>query len=217
MCQIVEYDESESEGEWTVVRSRRSPGSSGTRPAQAKTVTASTQSPPVPPRQVGQEASRRTEGERLARDSGRARPAEAGRGVGTGTVPGSTGVRDPETSSGAGTSRMGPPPPLPPPPPRRPPGRPPVPPATEVPESRSSLEAPPSTPRDAQPSAAPGRPAKRSLPWSGSPTDRESPKTRHKFRPGSTGRAHSADGRLRQGHPRVSFGEHANSGEEEKF
>ena len=212
-------DEPQTESEWTQVGVRRSSGSSGTRCARAENVTAPTQSPPVPPRpavQKEQEMSQRATKERRLSDSGRTRLVDAGRSTGAGTVPRSTGRRNPETSSGARSSPMGPPPP-PPPPPRRPPAEPPAPPVTVAPEPRPLSETPPSAPIDSEPPAAPGRPKKRSLPWDGSPTDRGSPQTRNRFQPGATGRAHSADGRLRQGHPRVSYGHDATSGEEERF
>ena len=207
---------------WTLVRGRRgagpsrSSGPSGIPSAEAENLTPPTQPPSVPPRsaaQNGREASHWTTKEMRLSGSGRTRLVEARHSTGADTVPQTTGRPSPETSSAARSSPMGPPPP----PPRRPPAQPPPPPVTAVPEPRPLSETPPSAPIDPRPPAAPGRPAKRSLPWDGSPTDRGSPQTRNRFQPGATGRAHSADGRLRQGHPRVFYGDDGTSGEEEKF
>ena len=161
-------------------------------------------------------ALRRNEEERRARDARRARLVEKVRegrvspvvgtlaaGGGDGSTP--SGVTSPSRPEGS-LPPTDPPPPPPPPPRLRGPPPPSVP--AGATDGGIPKATPPSTPAPIEPPPAPGRPSKRIMPWSGSPTERGSPRTRHKAQgsPGG-GRASSADGRLGRGssHPRVHF------------
>ena len=193
---------------WTLVQ--RSPRKKRAEPPA--------QSPPVPPRPAGtavREAIRRNE-ERQVHSRPEGGTKETRRSAGS--IPAPAPASDPGqvTRSGAGASPMGPPPP-PPPPPSLPQRRPPAPTAAAVADSRPPPKTPPSAPRLRGPPPAPGRPTKRTLPGERSPTESGSPRSRQKFRPGATGRASSADGRPRQGHPRVFYSGSSASGGEELF
>ena len=191
---------------WTLVQ--RSP--------RTKKVTPPVQSPPVPPRPAGAAARgaiRRNEEKQVnPRPAGSSKDTRSS----AGSVPASalTGVPRQEPPPGAGPSPMGPPP-TPPPPPSLPQRQ--APKAPAVADSRPPPMTPPSAPRNPQPPAAPGRPTKRTLPWESSPTESGSPRSRRMFQPGATGRASSADGRPRQGHPRVFYSGGSASGAEEHF
>ena len=115
--------------------------------------------------------------------------------------------------------RMGPPPlpPPPPPPPRKHSGRTSAPLPVVVPGPGPPPTTPPTVSRPVEEPLAPGRPTKRTHPWEISPTEGGSPRTRHRFQPGATGRASSVDGRLNFEHPRISFGESPGTGGDERL
>ena len=214
-----EVDESDPGGGWTVVRRRRGSGHTSTAGGEASP-------PPRPPRRAGpsptavSEALQRGQEEQRAFEERRARriqkALEARSSAGAEATPTpSSAARSPQPSGPAPAEKspMGPPPP--PPLPRTPRPAPPPPPkaVSKAHESSAPL------PNAGQPGPpAEERPAKRSLPWESSPTEGSTPRTRQRFQPGSTGgRSSSADGRLRQGHPRIRFGEGTRSGAEEYF
>ena len=168
-------------------------------------------------------ALRRNDEEKRARDARRARlverareargspgsesTSETDRGVLGSAPPSPGGLSGKSSATTQNPSTMGPPPssqrprvPPPPLPPRSPSGE--RPPRT-----------PQSAPRPLEPPPAPSRPGKRTMPWSGSPSEGSTPRARHKPQ-GHTGggRSSSADGRLLQGdgtHPRIQFGDSA--------
>ena len=184
---------------WILVRSRH--GSGSPRPPSPRTGSArSPQQSPAPYRPAGtavQEALRRGQEERRASDARRARVVEqaleARRAKSTPVTPESPRAEKPPP--------MGPPPP---PPRRRSPPHP----------SAATVEAPPSqvpelpAAQNPRPPPSRERPTKRTVPWEGSPSEEDGPRTRQRFQPGSTGgRSSSADARLRQGHVRIQYGD----------
>ena len=202
-----EAGESDPGGGWTVVRGRRGSGHTSTAGGEASP-------PPRPPRRSGPsptavtEALRRRQEEQRAfeeRRAGRIQKALEARSSARGEaasaassaacspqLPGTTALVE---------KAMGPPPP--PPPPRTPRPTPPPPPPPDGGQAGPPAEE---------------RPAKRSLPWESSPPEGSTPRTRQRFQPGSTGgRSSSADGRLRQGHARIRFGDDTRSGADEFF
>ena len=201
---------------WTLVPSRRK----NDRRSPPRIQAAGTPALPRPPPAVD-EALRRGEDERRAREAKRARLAQKAReakrsptaeSASAGSSSGTSAT--PETPKARNPPEMGPPPPPPPPPPpqRRPP--PPLPAATPVarpPPAASAELRPPQAP------FAPGRPPKR--PLTGSPNERQKSKPRPDSQPGpGNPRSHSADGRVHReasGHPRIHFGESASSDGEE--
>ena len=213
-----EADESNPGGGWTVVRSRRGSGHTSTAEGEASP-------PPLPPRRPGPsptavtEALRRGQEEQRAfeeRRAGRIQKALEARGSARAEAAPAlpSAARSPQLrgSTPADKPAMGPPPP---PPPRTPRPTPPPPP-TAAPVAQTPSESAPSAGRPGPP--AEERPGKRSLPWEGSPTEGSTPRTRQRFQPGSTGgRSSSADGRLRQSHARIRFGQGTRPGAEEYF
>ena len=201
---------------WTLVQPRRRSDRRSPPPNQATETSAQ----PRPPTVVD-EALRRGEEERRAREAKRARLAQKARetrrspGADSASAGSSGGASvTPETPQVTNPARMGPPPP-PPLPQRRP--APPLPAATPV--SRPPLAAS-TLSRQPQAPSGPGRPAKRAPPWAGSPTEGQKPRTRPKFPSGSSQhRSVSADARVHRevvGHSRIQFGESASSDAEEQ-
>ena len=182
-------------GEWIEVRKGRAKPS----PKQPS---------PIPPRSTGtavQQALRRRDDELRNREEKRAQLFESAGRLDSARKALSV------SPSGSGSPPRMPPPPPPPPLPRRAPAGLPPPPDAPAPGLRLQPEVP------APESPLVSRPLKRPQPGEGSPTDSGSPRSRPKFQPGSTGRARSADGRLREGHPRVVFGDGPVSGGQESF
>ena len=210
---------------WTVVRGRRTAGRRSGSPHHPATqgepsgaTTSSSRRSHVEETAV-MAALRRSAEEKRARDARRARLVERAREARQSSLsePASEtdggSVRSAPSSPG-GTSERSPaamqsPPAMgPPPPPQRP--RVPPPPLPSRPSSgERSLGTPQSSPRPLEPPPAPARPRKRSLPWKGSPSESNTPRTRHKPQSHQGGgRSSSADGRLLQGdgvHPRIQF------------
>ena len=202
-----EVSGSDPGGGWTLVQ-RRSSGPTRTAVSEAPPTPPPSKSRGPPPAAAPQKEPER----RRALETRRERSVE--RAKGTGAIPASSGAPSPQPPDSLPTERppMGPPPPppslrrLPPPPPPKP-TREAQSPTAPVP-SAARLPAPPSE----------ERPAKRSLPWDGSPTGGGSPRTRQRFRPGSTGgRSSSADGRLKHSRARIHFGEDVESGATQYF
>ena len=196
-----EVGDPDQEG-WTLVRGNR--GTRAPHPAPSSSGnTFPSSSAPTATRAGGTaatEALRRAEEDRKAREAKRARLFEKAKGVketrGSGEI---SPAR--ESTSPSSDTLMAPPAP---PPPRGPPT-----------SSGSSVVeppgvTPPSSPRFLHPPPTPGRPGKRNAAWSGSPTDTETPRSRHKAQPSQRGaRSSSADGGLSRSqlaHPRVQFG-----------
>ena len=196
--------------EWTVVQRRQG----GRRPpAQGK-------APPTPPRPrpstAVQEALRRGEEERRAREARRARLVQkaleakeaSSADSASGSANAAVAADTPETPEAGTRPIMGPPPP-PPPPQRRPP-----PPLPETPVSRTQAAASTSPSGRQQPSAAPGRLAKRQTPPSWSPSEGDAPRAKKPQQGSSHARSASAEGRLHRegsGHPRIRYGGSASS------
>ena len=178
--------------------------------------------PPPPPRpgppptavsealRRGQEDQRAFE-ERRNRHTLKAMEAKGSTGVEAAPAP-SPDARSPQPRQSLPAEALPLRPPLPPPPPKWPP---PPPPKTVT----GSLQPTASTPTTSvQSDSAKDRPAKRSLPWEGSPTDSGTARARGRFAPGSTGvRSSSADSRSRQGHARIVYGGSPASGTPEHF
>ena len=194
-----EVEHPDQEG-WTLVRGSR--GTRSPRPVPSSSGNTTSSSAPTATRAGGTaatEALRRAEEDRKAREAKRARLLEKAKGVkeskGSEEV---SPARD--SASPSSDTLMGPPAP---PPPR-------CPPSSSGSFGGEGPEAtPPSSPRFLQPPPTPGRPAKRNMAWSGSPTDTETPRSRHKAQPNQrAGRSSSADGGLSRSqlvHPRVQF------------
>ena len=196
--------------DWTVVQRRQG----GRRPpAQGK-------APPTPPRPrpptAVQEALRRGEEERRAREARRARLVQkaleakeaSSADSASGSANAAVAADTPETPEAGTRPIMGPPPP-PPPPQRRPP-----PPLPETPVSRTQAAASTSPSGRQQPSAAPGRLAKRQTPPSWSPSEGDAPRSKRPQPGPSHARSASAEGRLHRegsGHPRIRYGGSASS------
>ena len=195
---------------WAVVQRRQG----GRRPpAQGK-------APPTPPRPrpstAVQEALRRGEEERRAREARRARLVQkaleakeaSSADSASGSANAAVAADTPETPEAGTRPIMGPPPP-PPPPQRRPP-----PPLPETPVSRTQAAASTSPSGRQQPSAAPGRLAKRQTPPSWSPSEGDAPRSKRPQPGPSHARSASAEGRLHRegsGHPRIRYGGSASS------
>ena len=216
---------------WTQVRGRRRP------PAPSAEGTASGALVPEPGAQrpraketAVMAALRRNEEEKRARDARRARligraregllspvnvpPSGLGGEVGQASplAPSPGGQEEPSTGRGTvpptSTPRGIPSPMGPPPPPLLRPKDPPPALPTGHQCGQSPTATPPPTPRPLETPAAPRRPTKRDLSWSGSPSEEGAPRARHKTQPSpSGGRASSADSRLGHSglHPRVQF------------
>ena len=206
-------------GEWTLVGRHRSLETSRASFTRAGSETSPPPSPPASPRPVGSvvtEALRREQGERRAREEGRARLVEKAKE--TKRTPGEKSAAAPSATQGSGPPKAlptGRSPPMAPPPPPPPLRRPPLPPRGAATEAQ-----PPGTSASNQQTAQPPaqeRASKRTLPWEGSPTEGGSPRARQRFQPGSTGRSSSADGRQRRGRARIQFGESPWSGAAEFF
>ena len=197
-----EVSGSDSGGGWTLVRGRRGTGTKQASTSRSRSVTSPPQSPTtpsVPAVASVMETLRRGEDERRAREAKRARLAEKAREVPAATRSATRSPAPSEPPSAGSSPPMGPPPP--PPPLRRPPPPPPLKTVTEAP-------GPPSLAGHSAQKHREERPIKRSLPWEGSPTDSGGPRARQRSQPGSTpSRSSSADGRLRQSHARIQFGE----------
>ena len=206
---------SSGEGDgWTVVQRRQG----GRRPP------APGKAPPTPPRPrpptAVQEALRRGEEERRAREARRARIAqkaleakEASGADSASAGANAASAADTPVTPQAGTRPiMGPPPP-PPPSQRRPP-----PSLPGTPVSRTQTAAPTSPSGQQQPSAAPGRLAKRQTPPSWSPSEGDAPRAKKPLPDSGHGRSASAEGRLHRegsGHPRIHYGRSASSDTED--
>ena len=206
---------SSGEGDgWTVVQRRQG----GRRPP------APGKAPPTPPRPrpptAVQEALRRGEEERRAREARRARIAqkaleakEASGADSASAGANAASAADTPVTPQAGTRPiMGPPPP-PPPSQRRPP-----PPLPVTPVSRTQTAVPTSPLGQQQPSAAPGRLAKRQTPPSWSPSEGDAPRAKKPLPDSGHGRSASAEGRLLRegsGHPRIHYGRSASSDSED--
>ena len=217
-----EVTESDPDGGWTLVPSRR--GSVSSRAASSRAEEASpAPRTPVTSESLGPaalEALRRAEEEKRIREAKRARLAAKAResqcSPGADAAAVTVTPRDPAPPGipSAGKPPMGPPPPppRPPPPPQmQRPGVPPPPLPVASPSGLPPQGTPPHAPRNLDPPPAPDRPGKRGLAWNGSPSEGETPRTRRKSHQ-STGRANSADARLPRGessHPRIQFGEGA--------
>ena len=205
----------EPEEGWTLVQRRRVAGQRSPSPARAAPASAQA---PDHHRIVVQEALRRGEAERKAREAKRARLAEKARegkrspGADSISATSSRGASvTPETPQPGSPSRMPPPPPPPPLPQRRPPPL--MTPATPVSRPQQAAS------KQSQLPSGPDRPVKRAPPWKGSPTERGNPRSRLKLQASSgAARSVSADGRPHQegsGHPRILYGESPSSGAEE--
>ena len=205
----------EPEEGWTLVQRRRVAGRRSPSPARAAPASAQAHDHH---RIVVQEALRRGEAERKAREAKRARLAEKARegkrspGADSTSATSSRGASvTPETPQTGSPSRMPPPPPPPPLPRRRPPPL--MTPATPVSRPQQAAS------KQSQPPSGPDRPVKRAPPWKGSPTERGNPRSRLKLQASSgAARSVSADGRPHQegsGHPRILYGESPSSGAEE--
>ena len=193
-----EVGDPDQEG-WTLVRGNR-----GTRaPRPVPSSSGITMSSPTATRAGGTaatEALRRAEEDRKAREAKRARLLEKAKGAKE--ARGSEEISPARESAGPSSETMMAPPA--PPPPRGPPTS----------SGSSGVEGPgvtpPSSPKFPHPPPTPGRPAKRNVAWSGSPTDTETPRSRHKAQPSQRGaRSSSVDGGLSRSqlaHPRVQFG-----------
>ena len=224
----------EGDDGWTLVQRRRAAGRRDASPPQpaptGRDLAPPTASHPPAKESAVMAALRRNEEEKRLRDARRARLAErareARRSPGTeevtGAAQGGTGSVPPSPGGPAGRPRTashpagGPSPMGPPAQPQPPSQRPRVPPPP-LPAAPPSGERPPGTPRSAprplEPPPAPARLGKRGIAWGGSPSEGDTPRTRHKPQSLSGGgRSSSADGRLLQrdaAHPRVSFGDGA--------
>ena len=219
-----EVTESDPDDGWTLVSSRRGSGSSRAASSRTEEVPPPPKTPVTsgPPGPAAQEALRRAEDERRIREAKRARLAAKAResqcspGADAAAAMSAPPVPAPPGIPSAGKAPMGPPPPppRPPPPPQlQRPGVPPPPLPVVSPSGVSPQGTPPHAPGSLDPPPAPDRPGKRGLAWSGSPSEGETPRTRHKSYQ-STGRANSADARLPRGessHPRIQFGDGAPS------
>ena len=227
----------EGDDDWILIQGRRSAGRPSTSPPQPAPTGGSSGTPtplrPSTKESAATAALMRNEEEKRARDARRARMVERARsarrseeaasapesGVSSANSSPSGTERQspsrlaaappPADRSPAGPSPMGPPPA---PQPLQRPSGPPPPLPTKSPKGERLSKTPKSLPRPLEPPPAPGRPEKRAIGWNGSPSEGDTPRTRHKPHYYSGGsRASSADGRLLpgDGHPRIHFGDGA--------